>query len=103
MGGFGVVATAAAYPKEFAQIVPIAGGTNSTDAKNLRDVPLWAFHGANDPVVPVTESEHLVNEIEKSGGNAKLMILPHAEHGICDDVLGREDLWQWLLAQQSNN
>lgn len=100
MGGFSVVATAAAYPKEFAAIVPIAGGGGSDDAKNLRDIPLWAFHGGNDQVVPVTESERMVDAIKNAGGNAKLTILPNAEHGICDDVLGREELWQWLFAQK---
>lgn len=100
MGGFGVVATAAAFPQKFAAIVPIAGGCGSADVKKLTNVPLWAFHGAKDKAIPLEESKKLVQQIQQAGGQAKLTILPDAGHGICDEVCHRDDLWQWLFAQR---
>lgn len=100
MGGFGVVATAAACPEKFAAIVPIVGGRGAADTTQLSQVPLWAFHGAQDKAVPLQESERLVQQILQAGGQAKLTILPDAGHGICDEVCRRDDLWQWLFAQR---
>lgn len=100
MGGFGVVDTAAAFPQDFAAIVPIAGGCGSTDAKKLTYLPFWAFHGVQDKAVPPQESERLVQQIQQAGGQAKLTILPDRGHGICDQVCRRDDLWQWLFAQR---
>jgi predicted peptidase len=48
MGGFGTWRLAAAQPHRFAAIAPICGGGDPTDACNLKDLPVWAFHGARD-------------------------------------------------------
>lgn len=33
-------------------IAPICGGGNPQAARNLKNLPVWAFHGAKDNVVP---------------------------------------------------
>lgn len=100
MGGFGAVDTAVAYPEMFAAVVPIAGGASSADVGKLRNVPLWAFHGAIDTVIPLTESERMVEAIRKAGGQPSLTIIADKGHGVCDDVCRRGDLWQWIFAQK---
>ena len=100
MGGFGVMRTAAAHPDMIAAVVAISGGGNPADAKKLRDLPLWAFHGAADKTVPLKQSEEMIDAIHKAGGGAKLTVLPNAGHGICNSVCDRADLWQWLFKQR---
>ena len=41
---------------------------------------MWAFHGAKDPVVPVSESVQMVDAVKKAGGKAKLTVYPEAGH-----------------------
>src|SRR5690606_23701288 len=72
MGGWGTWNLAITNPSRFAAIVPICGGEKPAKASALKDVPIWAFHGAKDEVVPVSESEAMVNAINEIGGNAKL-------------------------------
>jgi predicted peptidase len=34
----------------------------------LQRLPVWAFHGAKDPVVPMSESEQMVGALKQLGG-----------------------------------
>jgi predicted peptidase len=100
MGGYGTWQTAASHPELFAAIVPISGGGDPDEAKTLTAVPVWAFHGESDKVVPVAESERMVDAIRKAGGEPKLTVIPEAGHGICDSVCSRPDIWEWLFQQR---
>ena len=100
MGGTGAWRTAAAFSDLFAAAVPISGSGDVESAKKLARLPVWAFHGADDRVVPVGESKRMIESIRDAGGDAKLTIIPDAGHGICDSVCSRADLWQWMRAQK---
>lgn len=94
MGGYGVWQTAAAYSTKFAAIAPIAGGSDPDEANALVKLPIWAFHGERDEIVPIAQSEQIVNAVRAAGGSPRLTIMPKAGHGICHDVCNRTDLWQ---------
>ena len=51
MGGFGTWDAVQRYPERFAAAVPVCGGGDATRAKPIVNVPVWAFHGADDGVV----------------------------------------------------
>lgn len=76
MGGYGTWRLAAAQPHRFAAIAPICGGGNPEDACKLKNLPVWAFHGARDGVVPLSESEKMVEALTKCGGNVKFTVYP---------------------------
>lgn len=103
MGGFGVVRAAAESPLYYAAIVPIAGGGNMADAEALARIPIWAFHGAKDGVVPPSSMEPLIEAISKLGGKPKFSVIPDGDHWICHAVCKNEDLWKWLLEQKLTN
>jgi predicted peptidase len=100
MGGYGTWHVAADYPTMFAAIAPICGGGQPKDAEALAHLPTWAFHGAKDEVVPVTESERMIQAMRAAGGAPKLTVFPDAGHGICNNVCDRSDFWSWLLLQK---
>lgn len=100
MGGYGAWATAAGQPELFAAIVPICGGGDPNQAKSLAGIPVWAFHGAADDVVPLAASEHMIEAIRNLGDQPRLTILCDMGHGICQTVCERADLWECLFKQR---
>ncbi|SVE29801.1 uncharacterized protein METZ01_LOCUS482655, partial [marine metagenome] len=81
MGGYGTWAMIAKYPKLFAAVAPICGGGDPDTAKRITGIPIWAFHGEADRVVPPTRSSSMIDAIKKAGGTkAKLTIYPGVNH-----------------------
>jgi predicted peptidase len=97
MGGFGTWYLAMDYPEQFAAIAPICGGGVPTRACVLKDLPIWAFHGAKDDVVPIEESENMVNALEACGGNVKFTIYPDGEHDVYTQTYDNPELYAWFL------
>ena len=97
MGGFGSWALASKYPDRFAAIAPICGGGMMIMVPGLTDIPIWAFHGAKDKVVPLKESEEMVKMIKARGGNAKLTVYPEAGHDSWTETYNNPDLYDWFL------
>jgi len=102
MGGYGAWHLAMAYPKRFAALVPICGGGTcfaplggKLDA--LKDVPTWVFHGAQDDIVPLSESELMVEMLRARGGNVRFTIYPEAEHDSWTQTYSSPELYTWLL------
>lgn len=97
MGGYGTWRLACEYPERFAAIAPICGGGISALADRLKDVPVWAFHGAKDSVVPLKESEDMVNALKACGGDAGLTVYPKAEHDSWTVTYNNKELYNWFL------
>jgi len=53
MGGFGTWNLISLHPELFAAAMPICGGGDPKAVLAAKDVPVWAFHAADDPVVSV--------------------------------------------------
>ncbi|MFB2934567.1 prolyl oligopeptidase family serine peptidase [Aerosakkonemataceae cyanobacterium BLCC-F154] len=100
MGGYGTWHLAAAHPHLFAAIAPICGGGDVDAAFNLKNLPVWAFHGAKDRVVPISESEEMVKAVKKIGGNIKFTVYPETEHDSWTETYNNPELYEWFLAHQ---
>lgn len=103
MGGYGTWALAAEYPERFAAIAPICGGGRRIMAEKFKDVPVWAFHGAKDPVVPLKESEDIVNAIKERGGDAKLTVYPEAGHDSWTETYNNQALYDWFMQHRNKS
>ena len=97
MGGYGTWYLATKYPERFAAIVPIAGGGDSEKACALKNVPVWAFHGAKDDVVSPKESEEMVNALKACGGDVRFTLYPDAYHDSWTRTYENPELYEWLL------
>lgn len=97
MGGFGTWDIACRYPEKFAAIAPVCGGGSWLMARKLKDMPIWAFHGAKDDVVLPIESERMVNAVNEEGGSAKLTIYPEANHNSWTETYDNPELYIWFL------
>lgn len=100
MGGRGTWDLAMSYPERFAAIVPVCGGALPDRACLLKDIPVRAFHGARDTVVPLAESTIVVDAVKKCGGTAELIVYHEAGHDAWTPTYSDEALWEWLLRQR---
>lgn len=105
MGGFGSWALGAECPERWAAIAPICGGGRWLNgfpkrAERLVGVPIWAFHGAQDPVVPLAESQQLVEFLTARGADVRLTIYPEAGHDSWTQTYANPELYSWFLAHR---
>lgn len=107
MGGYGSWALAALRPERFAAVAPICGGGNTIDIRLARQVkdhplkslPVWAFHGGKDGVVPVGESERMVAALKEIGNESvKLTIYPEAGHNSWTESYDNPKLYEWFMS-----
>lgn len=96
MGGFGVWTLAARTPERWKAIMPISGGGEPDYVPKLSKVPVWAFHAADDTLVPPSRSVDLVDGINAAGGRAFVSILPRGGHNISGPVFARDAVFTWL-------
>jgi poly(3-hydroxybutyrate) depolymerase len=99
MGGYGAWALAAKAPRRFAALAPLCGGGDPQTAKSLATIPIWAFHGELDSVVPLTESQEMIDAIKEFGKRSKISVLEGAEHGILSAVYEMPEFFEWMLSQ----
>ncbi len=97
MGGYGTWNLAVRYPHRLAAIAPICGGGVSLLAYRLKDLPIWAFHGAKDDVVPLSESEKMVDSVKESGGSVRFTVYPEAGHDSWTQTYDNPELYEWFL------
>jgi predicted peptidase len=109
MGGYGTWDLGLAHPEKFAAIVPICGGGQvisvllSSRAKGqaLKTLGVWAFHGGKDPVVPLEESQRMVDALKKAGvQDVKITVYPEAQHDSWTETYKNPELYDWLLKHE---
>ncbi|GAA4434314.1 hypothetical protein GCM10023188_25120 [Pontibacter saemangeumensis] len=97
MGGYGTWNWAAANPELFAAILPICGGGEHTQALHLAHMPIWAFHGEQDDIVPVEETQRMATAVKEAGGHVKLTIYPDLRHDSWTETYNNPAIYDWFL------
>ena len=121
MGGYGTWEMALRHPKRFAALVPVCGAINQHStralyvtevagkpdpyaavATQLRDVPIWIFHGAKDDVVLPDDDRLLAKAFAAAGAkDARYTEFPDANHNAWDPAYAQTPaLWDWIWAQR---
>jgi predicted peptidase len=86
-------------PPDIARIVG-SRDPYTTLAGQIGPTPVWAFHGAMDDIVPVTESRSMVNALRQAGGNVRYTEYPDGGHDVWDTAYGDATLVHWMLEQR---
>ncbi len=100
LGGQGAWFLAARAPERFAALVPVCGRSNPGAADRLKNLPTWAFHGADDDIVPPNEPTKMVGALEAVGGTVKLTMYPGTGHNSWTRAYSEPELYMWLFAQR---
>lgn len=99
MGGYGTWATIGKHADRFAAAAPICGGGDPAWGEAIGTLPVWAFHGAEDRVVPIERSREMVEAVNASGGNAKLTSYPGVGHDSYTQTYANPKLYEWFLSK----
>lgn len=121
MGGTGVWYLGARHPDMFAALVPVCGGVNypaaasgnpaadenlaiyQTRAAALGQTPVWAFHGADDPIVAVDFTRQMVGALHNLGSPARYTEYQACGHDAWEPAYAEAELWRWLFGQCREN
>jgi predicted esterase/antitoxin component YwqK of YwqJK toxin-antitoxin module len=108
MGGAGVWYLCSKYPDIFAAAAPVAGFTNYLNlpakAERIKHIPFWIFHSENDKIVPIKESEDMLNALNKCKGNTRSSFTKEGGHNVkyVTDVYRNQDLYDWFMKYKKN-
>jgi predicted peptidase len=99
MGGFGTFDAIERYPNLFAAAVPVCGGGDTSKAALIAKIPIWIFHGSEDPAVSPMYALDMLQALTKTGAHPGFTQYPESGHfswlGAYSDVL----MMEWLFRQ----
>lgn len=97
-GGMGAYAAAANYNHVFAAAVSSGGAWTPTQADQV-NIPVLAYHGAADPLIPAELDREFVNAAKAAGANIHYVELPNRQDDIAGEIFTNAQTWQWLFSQ----
>lgn len=115
MGGYGTFAWAGKYPGHFAAIAPMVGGIGPGGPKdiskeldlwgrNLATIPMKAYYGGKDRVVPADRGAMILKAVKKAGGTkAEVIVLPEEGHGAGRVPFGDLEFVAWLFSNRKES
>jgi len=98
-GGFGTWDMVSKRPDLFAAAIPLCGGGNPALAPALVSMPIWAFHGEKDDVIPVAETRSMIAAIKRLGGTPRFTEYKGVDHNVWTRTFKEAGLVEWLFAQ----
>jgi predicted peptidase len=124
LGGYGTWHLALAHPMRFAALVPICGGivnvptatsvrqsplnAQAADpyaftAHALRHIPTWIVHGADDPIIPASESRKMFDALRAEGADVHYKELAGVGHNAWTAAYADASLWSWLFERSTSS
>lgn len=100
MGGYGTWDLLARHPDWFAAAVPICGGADPATSPGMAPVPVWVFHSADDPIVPVARARGIVKALRQAGGTPRYTEYARAGHFAWKVAYDDPALPSWLFSQR---
>ena len=112
MGGYGTYVWAGNSPRHFAAIAPMVGGIGPEGpkditkelekwGKNLATIPMKAYYGGKDRVVPADRGAMVLKAIKAAGGKkAEVIVLEEEGHGAGRVPFGDVKFVEWLFSQK---
>lgn len=101
MGGFATWDIIVRHPELWAAAVPLCGGADYRKASVIKDLPIWTFHGDQDPTVPIHGTNEMVAALKAAGSTVvKYNVLQGQKHDIWNGVYSYTSMWTWMYKQQ---
>ncbi len=99
MGGFGTYDAIERYPHLFAAAVPICGAGDTSKAASIASIPIWIFHGAEDPIVNPLYSIYMLEALMKAGAHPGFTQYPEVGHFSEKGAYTDMQMITWLFRQ----
>jgi predicted esterase len=100
MGGEATYRLAVHQPQAFAAIAPLSAWVDSETYSligRIKDLPVWAIHGADDTVVPLAKAQQAVDALKDAGSSIRFTVLPGHDHDVWTDTYSDPAFYDWLL------
>lgn len=99
MGGYGTYDAIERWPDFFAAAMPVAGGGDPTLAGKIAHIPIWDFHGAEDPLVNPEYSRKMMQALIKAGAHPGFTEYPGIGHFSWIQAYSNPLTIDWLFRQ----
>ena len=99
MGGYGTYDAILRYPHLFAAAVPVCGAGDASKASSIAHLPLWIFHGAEDPAVDPKYSLEMFQALTKAGARPGFTQYPEVGHFSWLHAYSDQIMMEWLFRQ----
>ncbi len=103
IGGEATYRFAVNQPETFAAIAPLSAYVESKTFSGIdliKDLPVWAIHGADDTVVPLAKGQQPADALEAAGGKIKFSVLAGHDHDTWTDTYSDPAFYEWFLQYQ---
>lgn len=103
-GGSASWELATQYPKKFAAMAVVCGMTPLPYAHWIdKDLRIWVFHGDQDEVIDVEESDKMVGKLREMGRNVRYTKYKGVGHNAWERAYATDSLYTWLAEQKRIN
>jgi predicted peptidase len=99
MGGFGTYDAIERYPQLFAAAVPVCGGGDTSRAALIAHLPIWIFHGSEDPAVAPAFSHEMLKALTGAGAKPGFTQYPETGHFSWLAAYKDAHMFEWLFRQ----
>ncbi len=99
-GGSAAWEMAVQYPNTFAALAVVCGMAPTPYAHWLdKQLPIWVFHGAEDQVIPVSESDTMVKKLKEMDFEVTYTRYKGVGHNSWERAYTTEALYTWMANQ----
>lgn len=74
MGGIGTWSLASFFPDKFVVIAPVCGTLEMSKVKRFKNLLIWAFHGALEPIISLDDEKKAVESLKTDGGEVRYKV-----------------------------
>lgn len=99
MGGYGTYDAIERYPDLFAAAVPVCGGGDVSKAAEIAHIPIWIFHGADDPAVSTRYDHAMLEALTMAGARPGFTQYPEVGHFSWIQAYTDPMMMEWLFQQ----
>ncbi|WP_163323740.1 carboxylesterase family protein [Draconibacterium mangrovi] len=100
MGGYATWNFVLNYPDIPAAAIPVCGAGDPSLAYKIASIPIWAFHGDRDEVVPLSGTTDMIDKLKQMGNNQiRLTIFENVGHEAYDMAWKNSELVSWVFKQ----
>ena len=100
-GGSAAWEMAVQYPDKFAALAVVCGMAPSPYAHWLnKDMPVWVFHGVEDKVIPVSESDTMVKKLKEMNFDVRYHRFEGVGHNSWSRAYAMDELYEWFNQQK---
>ncbi|MCM8526046.1 MAG: prolyl oligopeptidase family serine peptidase [Lentisphaeraceae bacterium] len=100
LGGFGTWDIIQRKPDLFAAAIPVCGGGDTAQAGNIKNLPIWIFHGDSDNIVYTKRSRDMFAALKKVDAKVQYTEYKNTGHDSFTETYKNDKVLDWFFSQK---